>query len=73
MENSAEIRKAPLNNPAANNTKHYTLLTAGAFITFFGSILRFFAESILLDMVSNGVFVVGVVISFIAVFRILRS
>lgn len=73
MENSAEIQKAPLNNPAANNTKHYTLITAGAFITFFGAIARFFAESIILDMVSNGIFLVGVIISFIAVFRILRS
>ena len=73
MENSAEIQKAPLNNPVANNSKHYTLLTFGAFITFFGAILRFLGEAIILDMVSNGVFLVGVIISFIAVMRILKS
>jgi len=73
MENSAEIQKAPLNNPVANDTKHYTILIAGAFIVFFGAILRFFGESIILDIISNIVFLIGVIISFSAVLRILRS
>jgi|GEM_PF-4722318 len=73
MENSAEIKKTSLNNPKANYTGHYTLMTVGVFIVFLGAILRYAAESIILDMVSNGIFLIGVIISFIAVFRILKT
>ena len=73
MENSSEINKGPINNPVANDTRHYTVMTIGVFITCLGAILRFFGEAIALDVASNVIFLIGVIISFVAVFRILKS
>jgi hypothetical protein len=59
-------------NNNANETGHYALMTVGIFVGFLGVILRFLTTWTLVDIVSNIILVIGVVISLVSVFRILR-
>ena len=61
-----------MDNNNANETSHYTLMTLGIFVGFLGVVLRFLATWTIVDMVSNIILVIGIIICLISVFRILK-
>ncbi|MGV3508344.1 MAG: hypothetical protein ACO1N7_03565 [Sphingobacteriaceae bacterium] len=71
MENQVKTYKGK-NSENANNPAHYTLLTIGIFVTVLGSMLRFAGDWALIDVVSNIIFLIGVVLCLKAVVNILK-
>ncbi len=69
MANLDETHKSGNN---ANETSHYALMTVGIFIGFFGVIFRFLTNWTFVDISSNIILVIGVIISLKAVFNILK-
>jgi hypothetical protein len=72
MENTNTSRSTTKNSENANNPAHYTLLTIAIFVTVLGALLRFVADWTFVDVISNIIFVIGVVLSLKAVLAILK-
>lgn len=72
MENQVETYTNNERENNANNPSHYILLTIGIFVTVLGAILRFLVEGSVIDIISNIIFVVGVVCCLKAVAAILK-
>lgn len=72
MENPIETYNKSKNSENANNPSHYTLLTLGIFVTVLGAFLRFIADWTFVDVISNIIFVIGVVLCLKAVLNILK-
>lgn len=72
MENQAETYTDKQRENNANNPSHYVLLTIGIFITVLGCVLRFLGEWTLIDIVSNIIFLIGVIFCLKAVATILK-
>lgn len=62
------------NNPTAeaNNPSHYTTITVGIVIGLIGIFLRFTGTWPMIDIVSNIIWVVGIVICLRSVLKILK-
>lgn len=56
----------------ANNPAHYKLLVLGLAVIMIGVLLRFAADSLILDMVSNVMMLVGLGLGLKSVYNILR-
>ncbi len=56
----------------ANDPAHYKLITIGIIIGMIGVLLRFTGSWMLIDIVSNILFVIGIVICLKAVLNILK-
>ncbi|WP_256014379.1 hypothetical protein [Desertivirga xinjiangensis] len=56
----------------ANNPSHYTLMTLGIVITMVGVGLRFIGTFSLIDVISNIILIVGVLICLKSVSNILK-
>ncbi|TZF83204.1 hypothetical protein FW774_13000 [Pedobacter sp. BS3] len=56
----------------ANQPAHYVLMTISVIIGITGVLLRFASESHALAIVSNILFIIGVILGFKAVFAILK-
>lgn len=56
----------------ANDTSHYTTITIGIVIGLIGIFLRFTGTWPMIDLVSNIIWVVGIVICLRSVLRILK-
>lgn len=72
MDNPAETYTKSDKSTNPNSTSHYVLLTIGIIIGFAGSLVRFVADSQLIDIFSNILLVIGVIICFKAVYDILK-
>ena len=72
MEKLTETYNKNMDNNNANATSHYTLMAVGIFVGFTGVVLRFLATWSVVDIVSNIIFVIGIIICLISVFRILK-
>ena len=72
MENPIETYNKSKNSENANNPSHYTLLTLGIFVTILGSLLRFIADWTFVDVISNIIFIIGVILCLKAVINILK-
>jgi len=72
MENQVETYTNNERENNANNPSHYVLLTIGIFVTVLGAMLRFLVDWTLIDIISNIIFVVGVVCCLKAVSTILK-
>lgn len=72
MENLKETYNKSAHSENANATSHYTLMTVGIIIGMVGVLLRFAGSWAFIDMVSNIIFVIGIVISIKAVLDILK-
>jgi hypothetical protein len=61
-------------NPTAeaNETSHYTTITVGIVIGLIGIFLRFTGTWPMIDLVSNVIWIVGIVICLRSVLRILK-
>ena len=72
MENLKETykRSEQINN--ANETSHYVLMTVGIVVGMAGVLLRFAGTWSFIDLVSNILFVIGIIICLKAVFNILK-
>jgi hypothetical protein len=57
----------------ANDTRHYVMLTVAIIIGLLGVFIRFWGpESFMLTSISNVVFVIGIYIALITVFKIIK-
>ena len=56
----------------ANNPSHYTLMAVGIVITMVGIVARFFGTFRLIDIISNVILVIGVIICLSSVAKILK-
>ena len=72
MENPIETYKKSESTNNANNPSHYVLMTIGIFVTILGSFLRFAGSWLFIDLISNVIFVIGVVICLKSVINILK-
>ncbi len=72
MENPIETYKKSESTTNANNPSHYTLLTIGIFVTVLGAVLRFLADWTFVDLLSNIIFLIGVVLCLKSVINILK-
>jgi hypothetical protein len=72
MENPVDTYKKSENSNNANNPSHYTLMTLGIIVTMVGTFLRFFGEWALVDVISNIIFVIGVILCLKSVINILK-
>lgn len=72
MDNPLETYKKSDNNTNPNATSHYKLMTVGIVIGLVGSLLRFTSTWQFIDIASNIILVIGVIICFKAVFDILK-
>lgn len=72
MENVKETFERSNDSDNANNPAHYQLMTLGIIIIMVGVVLRFFGEWTMIDLVSNLITVVGIVVSLKSVYNILR-
>ena len=59
-------------NNNANETGHYSLLAVGIAIGIVGVLLRFLSEWEWIDLISDAIFIVGIVLCLKAVFKILQ-
>ncbi len=59
-------------NNNANETSHYSSLAIGIAIGIVGILLRFLTNWELVDIVSDTIFIIGIVICLLAVAKILR-
>ena len=72
MENVKETYNKSEHSDNANATSHYTLMTIGIIVGMVGVMLRFAGTWAFIDIVSNILFVIGIVISIKAVLNILK-
>jgi hypothetical protein len=72
MENPVETYKKSNDGINANNPSHYVLMTIGIVVTIIGTFLRFVADWTIVDIVSNVIFIVGVIICIKSVMNILK-
>jgi len=72
MENLKETYKKSAHSNNANAVSHYQLMTVGIIIGLVGIMLRFVGTWQFIDIVSNIIFVIGIVISIKAVLDILK-
>jgi hypothetical protein len=72
MENLKETFNKSEHTNNANAISHYTLMTFGITIGLAGVMLRFLGTWQFIDIVSNIIFVIGIVISIRAVLNILK-
>ena len=72
MERFTETYNKSMESNNANDTSHYVLMAIGIVVGTVGILLRFFTTWTLVDIVSNIIFVIGVIISLVSVFRILK-
>ena len=72
MENIKETYERSTHSNNANAVSHYKLMTIGIIIGLVGVMLRFVGTWQLIDIVSNIIFVIGIVISIKAVLNILK-
>lgn len=56
----------------ANNPSHYITITLGIIVGLVGIFLRFVAEGSMITIISNVLWVIGIVICLRAVLRILK-
>ncbi|MXV53026.1 hypothetical protein GS399_18810 [Pedobacter sp. HMF7647] len=56
----------------SNASSHYIIIVAAVAIGFLGVILRFFGDNSMLDLASNILLIIGIIIGFKAVFTILK-
>ncbi len=56
----------------ANNPAHYSMMVVGIFIIMVGMLLRFFGEWALIDLVSNLIALVGIIVALKSVYNILK-
>jgi len=68
--NNGSAKRLQTNN--ANNPAHYTLMVVGIFVTVLGAMLRFAGEWMFIDIISNIIFIVGVVLCLKSVINILK-
>lgn len=71
MENPEKTYKGK-NSESANNPAHYTLMTVGIFVTVLGAMLRFSGDWAFIDVISNIIFIIGVILCLKAVINILK-
>jgi tetrahydromethanopterin S-methyltransferase subunit C len=72
MENIKETYKKSEHSNNANAVSHYQLMTIGIIIGIVGIMLRFVSTWQFIDIVSNIIFVIGIVVSIKAVLNILK-
>ena len=72
MENLKETYDKSVHSNNANETSHYTILAAGIAVGLVGVFLRFAGTWTFIDILSNIIFVIGIVICLKAVFNILK-
>lgn len=72
MENLKETYNKSEESNNANATSHYQLMTIGIIIGLVGIMLRFLSSWEFIDILSNIIFVIGIVISIKAVLNILK-
>ena len=72
MENVKETYNKSEHSENANATSHYALMTVGIIIGMIGVMLRFAGTWAFIDIVSNVLFIIGIIISIKAVLNILK-
>jgi hypothetical protein len=72
MESSTKAVNKNINAENANNPSHYTLMILGIIVVNIGTFLRFIGEWTFVDILSNIIFVVGVIICLKSVTNILK-
>lgn len=72
MENVTETYKRSEETNNANETSHYSLLAIGIVIGFVGVILRFLTTWTFIDILSNIILIIGIVICLKSVLNILK-
>jgi len=72
MENIKETYNRSEHANNANETSHYTLMAVGIAVGLVGIFLRFAGTWTFVDILSNIILVIGVVICLKAVFNILK-
>lgn len=72
MENLKETYNKSEDSNNANATSHYQLMAIGIIIGMVGIMLRFLSTWEFIDILSNIIFVIGIIISIKAVLNILK-
>lgn len=72
MATTVEQRPARKTDNNANKTSHYTTLIVAVVIGLAGTFLRFLQDSFTLSMISNVLLLIGWIIVFRVIFRILK-
>ncbi|HEX8376548.1 MAG TPA: hypothetical protein VF602_01935 [Pedobacter sp.] len=72
MENSTDTVHNSKNSENANNPAHYTLMIVGIIVVNIGTFLRFIGNWTFVDILSNIIFVIGVIICLKSVTNILK-
>lgn len=73
MENPIDTyNKSEKNIDNANDPSHYILMAIGIFVTVLGALLRFVANLSFIDVLSNVILVIGVILCLKAVINILK-
>lgn len=72
MENLKETYNKSVYTNNANETSHYVLMAVGIAVGLVGVFLRFAGDWSFVDMLSNIILVIGVIICLKAVFNILK-
>jgi len=72
MSTTVEQRPAKKTDNNANQTQHYQTLAVAVVIGLIGTFLRFAQDSFTLSMISNLLLLIGWIIVFRVVFRIMK-
>ncbi len=72
MENIKETFNKSEHANNANETSHYVLMAVGIAVGLVGIFLRFAGTWTFIDILSNIIFIIGILISLRAVFNILK-
>lgn len=72
MENLVETYKKSESTDNANNPSHYILMALGVFVSVLGAVLRFIADWGFVDLLSNIILVIGVILCLKSVINILK-
>ena len=72
MENLVETYKKSESTDNANNPSHYVLMAIGVFVSVLGAVLRFIADWAFVDLLSNIILVIGVILCLKSVINILK-
>jgi hypothetical protein len=72
MENLVETYKKSESTDNANNPSHYILMAVGVFVSVLGAVLRFIADWGFVDLLSNIILVIGVILCLKSVINILK-
>ena len=73
METPIETyKKSEIKIDDANNPSHYKLMALGVFVAVLGAVLRFLADWTFVNLLSNIILVIGVVLCLKAVANILK-